>query len=111
MGAMWRLLKETVSRWLDDFAPSMGAALSFYTLFSLAPLLVIVIAVAGFVFGREAVQGELFAQLQGMIGTESAATIQGLIKSASDPKSGTLAVVIGLVVMLVGATTVFAELQ
>ena len=97
--------------WIDDFAPSMGAAISYYTVFSLAPLLVIVIAVAGAVFGREAVQGEIVGQLQGLIGREGAIAVQGLIKSASEPTKGLVAGIISLGVLLVGATTVFAELQ
>ena len=97
--------------WIDDFAPSMGAAISYYTVFSLAPLLVIVIAVAGAVFGREAVQGEIVGQLQDLIGREGASAVQGLIKSASEPTKGLVAGIISLGVLLVGATTVFAELQ
>ena len=62
------LCKKAVSAWIDDYAPSMGASISYYTVFSLAPLLVIVIAIAGALFGREAVQGEVVAQLQGLIG-------------------------------------------
>ena len=97
--------------WIDDFAPSMGAAISYYTVFSLAPLLVIVIAVAGAVFGREAVQGEIVGQLQGLIGREGAIAVQGLIKSASEPAKGLVAGIISIGVLLVCATTVFAELQ
>ena len=97
--------------WIDDFAPSMGAAISYYTVFSLAPLLIIVIAVAGAVFGREAVQGEIVGQLQDLIGREGAIAVQGLIKSASEPAKGLVAGGISIVVLLVGATSVFAELQ
>ena len=97
--------------WVDDFAPSMGAAISYYTIFSLAPLLVIVIALAGLLFGREAVQGEIVAQLSGLIGREGAIAVQGLIRSASEPGRDLVAGIIGMVVLVVGATTVFAELQ
>jgi len=97
--------------WIDDFAPSMGAAISYYTMFSLAPLLVIVIAVAGALFGREAVQGEIVGQLRGLIGLEGAMAVQGLMRSASEPSRGLAAGLISSVVVLVGATTVFAELQ
>ncbi|SFM64376.1 membrane protein [Variovorax sp. OV329] len=89
----------------------MGAAIAYYTVFSLAPLLVIVIAVAGAVFGQEAVQGEIASQLTGIIGREGALAVQGLVRSASEPDRGLIAGAIGLVVLLVGATTVFAELQ
>lgn len=108
---LFDLCKKAVMAWIDDFAPSMGAAISYYTVFSLAPLLVIVIAVAGAVFGREAVQGEIVGQLQGLIGRDGALAVQGLIKSASEPAKGLLAGLISMGVLLVGATTVFAELQ
>ena len=107
----FELCKKAVNAWVDDFAPSMGAAISYYTAFSLAPLLVIVIAIAGAVFGREAVTGQITAQLAGLIGTEGATVVQGLVASASDTKRGLVAGLISVVVLLVGATTVFAELQ
>ena len=105
------LCKKAVSAWIDDYAPSMGASISYYTVFSLAPLLVIVIAIAGALFGREAVQGEVVAQLQGLIGRDGALAVEGLIKSAAEPTKGLVAGGISLVVLIVGATTVFAELQ
>ncbi|QHJ00061.1 YihY family inner membrane protein [Xylophilus rhododendri] len=105
------LARKSVAAWSDDYAPSMGAAIAYYTVFSLAPLLLIVIAVAGAVFGRDAVQGEIVAQLQGLIGHDGALAIQGLIKSASKPADGLVAGGISVVVLIVGATTVFGELQ
>jgi membrane protein len=89
----------------------MGAALAYYTLFSIAPLLLIVIAVAGVFFGPEAARGEIFAQLQGLIGKEGAAAVQGLLESASKPGRGPIASTAGIVTLLIGATTVFAELK
>ncbi|WP_312303400.1 YihY/virulence factor BrkB family protein [Pulveribacter sp.] len=103
--------KKAVSAWLDDFAPSMGAAISYYTVFSLAPLLVIVIAIAGAIFGRDAVMGQITGQLTGLIGRDGANLVQGLVASASDTDRGLVAGTISVVVLLVGATTVFAELQ
>ena len=105
------LARKAVVAWIDDLAPSMGAAISYYTMFSLAPLLVIVIAVAGAIFGREAVQGEIVTQLQGLIGREGAIAVQGLIKSADEPAKGLIAGLISIAVLIVGATTVFGELQ
>lgn len=105
------LCRKAVVAWVDDYAPSMGAAISYYTVFSLAPLLIIVIAIAGAVFGREAVEGQIVAQLDGLIGTDGATAVQGLIKSASDPVKGLVASVVSFGVLVVGATTVFAELQ
>jgi membrane protein len=105
------LAKKSVTAWIDDYAPSMGAAISYYTVFSIAPLLLIVIAVAGLVWGREAVQGEIVAQLSGLIGKDGATGIQALIESANKPTQGLVAGAISVVVLVIGATTVFAELQ
>lgn len=105
------LAKKSVNAWIDDYAPSMGAAISYYTVFSIAPLMIIVIAVAGFVWGREAVQGEIVGQLSGMIGKQGAEGVQSLIESASQPTQGLVATAISIVVLVIGATTVFAELQ
>ena len=107
----WSLVKQAGSAWLDDYAPSMGAALSYYTVFSLAPMLLIVIAVAGLVFGRDAAQGALFEQFSGLMGADAAKAVEGIMDSASKPSEGVWASVIGAVVLLIGATTVFGELQ
>ena len=109
--SLFKLTRESVSEWIDDYAPSMGAALAYYTVFSIAPLLIIVIAVAGFVFGEEAVQGEIAAQLGNLLGKDGADAVQGLIASASAPKSGLIATVVSTFLLLMGATTVFGELQ
>ena len=111
MRALWGLLREAVSAWSDDYAPSMGAALAYYTLFSVAPLLLIVISVAGLVFGEDAARGEIMGQLQGMIGTESAKAVEALLQSVNKPSKGVLSTVAGVVVLVIGATTVFGELQ
>src|SRR6058998_2497755 len=71
-GQAWRLARRAVAAWTDDYAPSMGAALSYYALFSIAPLLLIVIGVAGFFFGDQAARGEIFGQIAGMVGAEGA---------------------------------------
>ena len=75
MKTFWLLIKTTVNSWTDDYAPSMGAALSFYTLFSIAPLLLIVVSIVGLVLGDEAARGEIVGQLQGLMGKESATTV------------------------------------
>jgi membrane protein len=105
------LIKKSVLAWVDDYAPSMGAAIAYYTLFSIAPLLIIVIAVAGLVFGPEAAQGAIVAQLQGLIGKEGAIAVQALLKSVNEPTQSVIATVISSVTLLIGATTVVAELQ
>ncbi|MFA4827644.1 MAG: YihY/virulence factor BrkB family protein [Thermodesulfovibrionales bacterium] len=96
---------------MDDYAPSMGAALAYYTLFAIAPLLIIAIAVASLVFGHEAARGEIVAQIQGLIGREGAIAVQGLLKSANDPARNLFATMVSIITLVIGATTVFAELQ
>ena len=107
----WVLVKQAATAWVDDYAPSMGAALSYYTVFSLAPMLLIVLAVAGLVFGQDAARGALFGQLSGMMGADGAHAVEGLLASVSKPTEGILATVTGLLVLLLGATSVFGELQ
>jgi membrane protein len=107
----WLLMKDAAIAWRDDYAASMGAALAYYTTFSAAPLLLIVVSVAGLVFGPEAARGEIFAQLRGLIGEEGALAVQALLQSVSKPAEGTVATLVGTGVLLVGATSVFAELQ
>jgi membrane protein len=108
---LWDLIRKSVSAWVGDYAPSMGAALAYYTLFSIAPLLIIAIAVAGLVFGQEAARGEIVAQIQGLIGREGAIAVQGLLKSANEPAQDIFATVASIITLAIGATTVFAELQ
>jgi membrane protein len=105
------VLRKAASAWVDDRAQSMGAALSYYTVFSIAPLLLIAISVAGLVFGREAAQGAVVDQLQGLIGRNGAQAIQDLLKNVSRPSEGILATITGVVVLVIGATSVFGELQ
>jgi membrane protein len=105
------LAKDAVAAWLDDRAPSMGAALAYYTLFSIAPLLLIVIALAGALFGAEAAEGEIVRQLQHLIGADGAKAIQGLLASVRQREQSGWGAVLGGVLLLVGATSVFAELQ
>lgn len=111
MKQMIQLIKTALLSWSDDYAASMGAALSYYTLFSVAPLLLIVISIAGLVFGEDAARGEIFAQLNTLMGSEAAAAIQSLLQSVNKPATGTFGAIVGVVLVLIGATTVFAELQ
>ncbi len=105
------ILKRAGQAWLEDRAPSMGAALSYYTVFSLAPMLLIAVSVAGLVFGRDAAQGAVVAQLEGLLGHDAAQQVQTLLQNVSRPGEGVLATLVGLALLVVGATTVFAELQ
>jgi len=105
------LAKCSFKAWKDDYASSMGAAIAFYTVFSIAPLLIIVIAIAGFIWGEDAVRGEVMRQLGGLVGPEGAASVQTLIRSANRPTHGVVATGVSIVILLVGSTSVFAELQ
>ena len=108
---IWALIKATFSSWLDDYAPSMGAALAYYTLFSIAPLLLIVISTAGLVFGEDAVRGEIFAQLRDLMGDQGAQAVQSLLASVSEPKEGMRGDDHRNSLAGDGATTVLGELQ
>ena len=105
------VLVESLTSWVDHRASSKGAALAFYTLFSMTPILVVVIAVAGYFFGAEAAQGEIVTQMQGLVGPNGAQAIQALLAAAQDPASGLVAILVASVLLLLGTTTVFAELK
>ena len=105
------VLISSLTSWVDHRASSKGAALAFYTLFSITPILVLAIAVAGFIFGADAARGEIVAQVQGMVGPNGAQAIQALLAAARDPASGLLATIVASLLLLVGATSVFAELK
>jgi membrane protein len=105
------LCTKAVYAWLDDRAPTMGAAIAYYTLFSLAPTLVMVIAVAGLAFGQQAVEGALFGELADLVGPESAAAVQALLRSASGARSGIFATALGIGTLVIAATAVLGELQ
>ena len=108
---LYRLLKQTLDEWLDDRGFTRAASLSYYTVFSVAPLLLIAVAVAGIVFGRDAVTGQLQSELQGLVGESAAATIQEMMKSAVTQGGGVLATIAGVALVIVGATGAFVELQ
>jgi membrane protein len=108
---MWALLKATVEGFIADDALSRGASIAYYTLFSLAPVLLIVIAIAGSAFGHEAAQGAIVSQLSGLMGVKTAEALQEMIRSASQPQEGLWATLIGLVVIVVAASGVFGEVQ
>jgi membrane protein len=105
------LLREALAGWRADYAPSMGAALSYYAVFSVTPLLLILISIAGLVYGPDAARGELFNRLHAMMGDAAAGALQSLLASASQPGKGVVAAIIGVAVLLAGASSVFAELQ
>ena len=109
---IFAILKEAGSEWIEDHAPTLGAALAYYTVFSLAPLLIIIIGVAGLVFGPEAAQGQIFEQLRGLLGEAGAKSMQDLVENANaKPATGIFATLIGIVTLLFGASGVFGQLQ
>jgi membrane protein len=104
-------VREVFDEWSKDDALSLGAALAYYTIFSMAPLLVLVIAIVGLVFGRAAAEGQIVAQIQDAMGPAGAQMIEGMIARASQPASGVAATVVSLLTMVFGASGVFGQLQ
>jgi membrane protein len=110
-GALFDVLKEAYREWSEDKASRLAAALAYYTAFSIAPLLLIAISIAGLVFGRAAAQGQVFGQLQGLLGPEAAGTIQASIATSQDTGASTLSAIIGLAMLVWSASNVFSQLQ
>ncbi len=109
--ALIPLLRETVSEWSKHKSARLAAAIAYYTVFSIAPLLVIVIAIAGLAFGREAAQGHILGQIQGLVGHQGGQQIQGMIAAANKPKSGIIASILGLIALIFGASALVIQLQ
>ena len=105
------LIRHAFRDWQADSAPRLGAALSYYTLFSLAPLLIVAIGVAGLVFGQDAAQGRIVAELRGLVGPLGAEAVEELIKNSRRPEAGVLATMVGVATLFLGATGVFVELK
>ena len=108
---VWHLLKDSFKGFSEDKVPKLGGALAYFTIFSLGPMLLVMIFLAGLVLGKQAVEGSLYTQIQQLVGQDAAFQLQQLIKSASTSGSGNLAVIVGLITLLIGATSVFAEVQ
>jgi membrane protein len=106
-----KILKGTFNGFIEDRALKLSAALSYYTIFSLAPLLLVLISLAGIFFGREAIQGHVFTEINGLIGNQAAAQIQDIIRNMELSGKTNLAIVIGAVTLIIGATSVFGEIQ
>jgi membrane protein len=107
----FELIKTAIANWNNDYAPSMGAALSYYTVFSMAPLLIIAIAIAAVVFDQQTAQQQLLDQIGGLIGDEGAHAIEAMLQNAQKPKQGAIASVLSVVTLVLGATGVFSELE
>ncbi len=108
---IWSFTKEMIQEYNEDDCFTLGAALSYYTVFSIAPIIVIIIAAAGFIFGPEAIRGEVYDKLSGLLGAEVAEQIQNLVKNAYQSNAGVVATVIGLVTLVFGATGVVNQLK
>ncbi len=109
--ALPRMCRQASSEWISDNAPRLGAAVAFYTLLSLAPVIVIAVALAAVVYGQEAAEGRLAAEIRGVAGPEVARTIQEIIKGAYQPRIGVIATLLGLATLAFGASSVFVELR
>ena len=109
--AAWLLAKESVLSFIDDGALSRGAAIAYYTVTSLAPILIIVIAIAGLFFGQDAARGAIGSELSGLVGRQGASVLQGIVKNASNPTTGTTAGLIGIVTLIITASGTFGEIQ
>ena len=108
---IWFLLSESFNSFIEDNAIKLAASLSYYTIFSLPPLLIIIISLCGIFFGQEAVRGEIFGQINGLVGNQAALQVQETIKNVKLSDSNTFATTIGVIVLLIGASGVFAEIQ
>jgi hypothetical protein len=109
--ATWSLLRAAFADWMEDRAPTLGAALAYYTALSIAPLLLVAIGIAGVVFGEDAARGQIVGQLRALMGDEGARAIQDMLANARRPASGVVATVVGIVTLLAGASGVFGQLQ
>jgi len=111
LAGFWSIVAATISDWYEDRAPRLGAALAYYTVFALAPTIVLVIAVAALVLGHEAAQGEILRQVQELVGEQGAKAVESMIKTARDPGASSTAIGLGLVTLIFGLWGVFGELQ
>src|SRR5688572_9477784 len=111
LGTLWRLAKETVTEWTADQATTRAAALAYYTVFSIAPMVIIAIAIAGALFGEAAARGEIERQIQDLVGVAGARVIQDMVDSAAKPGRGLIATLVGAGALIFAATGAFSELQ
>lgn len=108
---LYRHIKQVITIWSDANASAMGAAVAFYTIFAIAPLFILVLALAGVMFGHTAAQNELFGQIEGLVGKNGSQAIESILNAADRPKASLLATVIGFIALFVGASSVFIQLQ
>lgn len=108
---VWEALKDAFKGFGNDKVPKLSASLAYYTVFSIGPLLICIIFLSSMFFGQEAVEGSIYGQIRGFVGSEAAAQLQEMIKNATLTETGSISAIIGIVALLIGATTMFAELQ
>lgn len=111
LSEIWKLLRDTVLSFIEDEALSRGAAIAFYTITSIAPILLIVIAIAGLVFGQDAAENAIVTQLSDLMGPQTAEILQSAVASAASKSSGTIATIVGVITLMVTASGVFGEMQ
>src|SRR5215210_231897 len=109
-GSVWRAGIDAARQWSAHKDSRMGAALSYYSVFSIGPLILIAVAIAGLLFGREAVQGQVTGSLQGLLGESGASTINGMLQSADKPKQGIIATIFGIVTLVFAAVGAVVQL-
>src|SRR5262245_56225831 len=105
------MFREAFAEWQRDDALTMGAALAYYAVFSMTPLIILIVAISGLALGPAAARGEVFARVEGLVGADAAHMLEGMLVRASSPASGIVATAIGLATMLLGASGVFGQLQ
>src|SRR3982751_4492690 len=106
-----KILKQSFTGFSDDKVLKLSGSLAYFTVFSLGPMLIVVIFLAGIFYGREAIEGSVFQQIRGLVGSQAALQIQDIIRNASLSHKGNLAAIIGFITLLLGATSVFSEIQ
>lgn len=109
--AFWKVFKNAALGFIDDNAFKLSASLSYYTVFALAPLLIIIISLTGIFFGRDAMQDRIYMQLKGLVGSEAAMQVQDIIQNIHNTESSTTGAIVGIIILFIGATGVFTEMQ
>src|SRR5215216_3973760 len=109
--SVWKLLKESIEGFNNDKVFKLSGSLAYFTIFSIGPMLLVIIFFANFFYGREAIEGSIYGQIKGFVGTQAALQIQEIIRNASLSGKSTVTAIVGFITLLVGTTTVFAEIQ
>src|SRR5688572_30702937 len=108
---VWEVLKNSFKGFSDDNVTKLSASLAYYTVFSMGPLLIVIVFLCSIFFGREAVEGTIYGQIEGFVGHDAALQLQQIIKNAAIGTKGKVAAVIGIITLVIGATTIFADIQ